>query len=340
MRLVIFFLGLWLSLNAYSYNDAIEKPSFLSHSNNLESALFTKQELSWIQANPIVTFTGDPNWLPYEAFSSDGIYKGIVSDYLKLIESISGLRFETIQTKSWTESIQLAVGKQVKIISGDVADDILNKHFSPVEAYRQNRIVIVMNKDQNYIDDLNSIADKKIAIIKNYGYTADIFKTYPGISFVEVENIQEGLEGVSDGLFDAMLATMALASYTISDMGLHNVKVIGRTPILMGLTFFVDKEEPILRSIINKSLKAITNKQVLAINKKWMPQSYVERVDYTLIFWGGLVFLFIIGLIGYKNRQLNALKQRYEKSSHRYSTVIETSLDGFYTEQEGVHFRI
>jgi len=39
-----------------------------------------------------------------------------------------------------------------------------------------------------------------------------------------VENIQEGLEGVSQERFDAMLATMALASYHIAKMGLHNVK--------------------------------------------------------------------------------------------------------------------
>ena len=30
-------------------------------------------------------FTGDPNWLPYEAFDSHGNYTGIVSEHLDLI---------------------------------------------------------------------------------------------------------------------------------------------------------------------------------------------------------------------------------------------------------------
>ena len=102
-----------------------------------------------------------------------------------------------------------------------------------------------MDSQQNYVDSLSEIKDKRIAIIRDYGYTADVFMYYPDISFIEVDDIQMGLEGVSLGRFDALLATMALSSYTIAEMGIHNVKVVGKTPIIMDLTLFVAKDKKI-----------------------------------------------------------------------------------------------
>ena len=58
----------------------------------------TKSEQEWIKENPVVKFTGDPNWLPYEAFQQDGKYVGIVSEHLKLIEDSTKLKFNPIQT--------------------------------------------------------------------------------------------------------------------------------------------------------------------------------------------------------------------------------------------------
>ena len=36
----------------------------------------TEDEREWLEENPIAGFTGDPNWLPYEAFDSHGKYIG------------------------------------------------------------------------------------------------------------------------------------------------------------------------------------------------------------------------------------------------------------------------
>ncbi|MEA2028769.1 MAG: transporter substrate-binding domain-containing protein, partial [Campylobacterota bacterium] len=252
----------------------------------------TQKEQEWIVQNPTVTFTGDSNWLPYEAFDKEGNYIGIVSQHLQLIEKMTGLKFKPIIVSTWSEAQKCAMKGEAKIISGDSADTILNQKFNPVEAYSQNPIVIIMNMQHNYVEDLTQIRDKKIVIIKDYGYTADIYKEYPNIKFIEVQNIQEGLIGVSQGKYDAMLATMALASYTITEMNLHHLKVVGKSRVIMDLTLFVSKDEPILHSIINKSLQQITQKQKHVILQKWIKNKYVERVDYTIAF----IIAFIIAL--------------------------------------------
>ena len=47
-------------------------------------------ERLWLTTHPTVSFTGDPNWLPYEAFDSNGKYIGIVSGHLDLIAALTG----------------------------------------------------------------------------------------------------------------------------------------------------------------------------------------------------------------------------------------------------------
>ena len=58
-----------------------------------------------------------------------------------------------------------------------------------------------------------------------------------------------------------MLATMALASYNMAEWGLHNIKIVGKTEVVMDLTLFVSNQQPELFSILNKTLKAMNVKE-------------------------------------------------------------------------------
>ena len=229
----------------------------------------TQLEKEWITQHKEISFTGDPNWLPFEAFDKHGNYIGIVSDYLDHIEQETGISFLSKPVKNWSESLKLATEGKVSLISGDVADKILNQNFKPIEPYIINPIIIVMSHHVNYVEDLNTLRGKKIAIIKDYGYTSDIFSHYPNIKFIEVENIQTGLRGVSSGKFDAMLASSSLASYAISSMGFEEIKIVGKTTVIMEVTLFIDKNQPILYNIINKTIKAISIKDRQKILTKW-----------------------------------------------------------------------
>lgn len=326
-------ITLTLLLLSAAFANQPEAPDATPAQNPLaedKSLAFTPSEKEWIAHHPEVRFTGDPNWLPYEAFKEDGTYIGIVADHLKLIEAKSGLRFKTVPVSSWTESLDIATEGGVAVISGDSADAILNQRFDPVDTYSQNPIVIIMDFKQNYIEDLEVIKDKKIAIIKNYGYTADLFRIYPDFNFIEVENIQAGLEGVSQGRFDAMLATMALASYNIAGMGIHNVKVVGKTSIIMDLTLFVSKAEPVLKSIINKSLKSISVAESQDILQNWIRSKYIEKTDYSIL-WKvslGLLGIILISLAWIRRLQKEVDRRRSAEQALQESRSLLEEAQG------------
>jgi len=280
------------------------------HNTFASSLELTDQEKNWIKQNPVINFTGDPNWLPYEAFDASGKHYGIVADHLQEIKQKSQLAFNEIPVKSWSESLKVAMTGKVDVISGDVADVVLNQNFIPIDTYSVNPIVIIMGIKQNYVETLDQIKDKRIAIIKGYGYTADVFTTYPDIAFIEVQNIQEGLNAVATGKIDAMLSTMALASYHIAEMGLHNIKIVGKTPIEMKLTLFVSKESPVLYSILNKSMLSISDESKHKIVQKWIKQKYIEKVDYQRPIQLALIAFIIIALIILRFFRLQKINSR------------------------------
>lgn len=94
----------------------------------------TAGEKKWLAVNPSVTFTGDPNWLPYEAFQHNGTYIGIVAEHLKLITGLTGLQFNMSPSKTWTESTEKAKRGLVDVLS-ETDDSNLSSHLNFTTPY-------------------------------------------------------------------------------------------------------------------------------------------------------------------------------------------------------------
>lgn len=291
----------------------------------------SEQQKQWLVEHPLIRFAGDPDWLPFEGFNQQGEYVGIVAEYLALIEKILGIEFKKIQTASWAESIQHIKNGSVDVLSETVDSD-LSSDLVFTKPYLNNPVVIVMRNSQHYVESLNDIENKKIAIIKDYGYVSRLKKRYPKIDFIEVNDIGEGLLGVSSEKIDAMLCTIALCSYTISAIGLNQVKIVGKTGITTQLGFGIQKELEPLVDIFNQAIELIDQETQQLIMKKWIKQKYIEKIDYTLIWQILAVSIVILGIILYWNRKLMEAKKQItslNKKMHdsiEYASLIQQTL--------------
>ena len=267
------------------------------------SIVFTSQEAQWLETHREVSFTGDPNWLPYEAFTPSGEYIGIVASHLELITKATGIKFKLSPSETWTESTHKAKNGLVDVLS-ETDDSDLKSYLNFTQPYLSNPIVIAMSIKENYVENISSIADKRIALIKDYGYASKIRRSYPDIDFVTVDNIQDGLISVSTGKVDALFCTLALCSYTIHDLGLSDVKITGKTEFETKLAFGVQKNQAELLSIMNKAIKNISHGEQQLILNKWLKHNYVEKTDYTLVIIITVIALLLIFIFYYWNRRL------------------------------------
>lgn len=258
---------------------------------------FSKTEHLWIQQHPTINFTGDPNWLPFEAFTKEGDYIGIIAGLIRIIEKRSSLRFNKIPTKTWEESVEHLKSGKVDILT-ETTDSPLRSEFLFTQAILPNPIIVMMQEGNPYVHSLRQLSEKKIAIIKEYGYISKIKEKYPDHNFYEVDNIQEGLSSVAEGKYDAMLSTMALGSYTVRQMQISNVRVVGKTEFQTQIGFAVSREYAPLVGILNKIINSIEEQQKQKIMDKWVTQEYVEKIDYTLIYQiASIALLIIIGTL-------------------------------------------
>ncbi len=277
---------------------------------------FSDEEKLWMEKNPLITYVGDPDWLPFEAFDKDGNYEGIVADLLKNIEKNTPLRFKIIKTASWQESVDAMDLNQAMIIS---QSKDYNRQTSLLfsEVYYENPIVIVMDKKYRYISSLDAIDDKRIAIDSSAAFLKKIQKKYPSIKFRYVKSTKEGIESVAFGENDVFINTLAQTSYAIASLQLNDLRIVGRTEFSTKLGFGILKEHPLLKSIIDKALKDISPNIKNKILSKWIHQKYAEKPDYTALYIALAVFciIFIMALLFYikvKKETRAKLQAQYE----------------------------
>ena len=242
---------------------------------------FSKEEREWIKKHPVITYVGDPNWLPFESINKEGKYIGIVADLLHYIEDVTSLKFKIIKTKSWRESLDIIKsGNAMMISQSEDANKQTNLLFSQV--YYKNPIVLITDKNR-YISSLEDVKEKKIAIIKYEPFYKKIQKEYPDIDFIDVKSVSDGLYAINDTKADVFVNTLARTSYYMAKLQFGNLKISGRTKFDVNLGFGVLPQDRVLKDIIDKVLVNIPKNVGNKILSKWITQKYIEKPDYTAL---------------------------------------------------------
>jgi len=285
--------------------------------------MLTQEEKAWLGKHKKILHTGDPDWLPFEAFSKDGKYIGIIADGLRVLEERTGLQFHIIPSKTWDQSLQMLRSGKVDMLT-ETTDSYLKKRFLFTKPFLSNSIVIIMRTRSSYVNNIDQLKEKKIVMIKDYGYVHKIENKYKNIHFYKVKNIQEGLEDIATGKYDAMLVTMALGSYAIHTMQLSNVQIVGKTEFSTQLAFAISKQNAPLVGILNKALATIDEQTRQKILSNWITHKYVEKIDYKLIWQIAFVsFLIIAGTLLWSWRLKREIKRRIKLEKENQEMLVQ-----------------
>jgi len=296
-----------------------------------ETVDLTVEEMAWLEAHPELRFTGDPNWLPFEAFDENGSYLGIVSEILTKLERKTGIKFHRLASGTWLNSLKMVKEGDVDVISGDLADEEIRRTHVFTQPYLERPLAIVMRSEQQeIIPDLYDIADKNIAVIDGYGYTWELAEKYPDITFIKVADVQAALSALSTRRVDAFVASFTLSSYHINQMGLSNLRLVGRLPVVMKLGFAVRKDWPVLLGILNKGIDKMTQAEKHQIIEHWMNDKYIERVDYRLVWQTVIGAAVLIVSIFLWSQFIRQQKKRLKISEERFQLAMEAASDGIW----------
>lgn len=239
---------------------------------------FTPEERAWIAAHPVVRTCVDARWRPFE-FVDHGKIVGIVPSFLDAVSDISGLRFEYVDGACWQGATEALKSGRIDMSPDWSKGDALAPHREGLIAstpYYVGTIAIITAEQENLFASFRQLAGKRVAIKGGGGLERAIRHSSVPVTLLTFQEESEALEAVADDKADAALGT------DVSIVPQLHRRFKGRL-FLSGslwdhpyaLTMVTRKDNPVLASILDKSLTSIPASDADAMRHRWQ-----ETTDY------------------------------------------------------------
>jgi signal transduction histidine kinase/DNA-binding response OmpR family regulator len=231
---------------------------------------FTEEEKAFITEHPVIRTGIDPTFVPFEFLDKDGEYKGITTDYIKIISEKTGLKFEIVPDLSWPEAYDQAINGSIDVLPSMSKTEERELHFLFSDPYYFSKRVIVTQDSNTTIDGIDDLMGITVAVQRNSSHHSYLL-AYPDINLSLYNSVESALTAVANGSEKAFVGNLASTNYIIKSNGLTNLKYIAfEAEKDQALSIAVRKDWPVLVRIINKVLASITEEEKITINNKWI----------------------------------------------------------------------
>lgn len=276
---------------------------------NVQTLYLSTQEQQWLKKHKKIRLGVDIDWLPFEHVDKQGKYKGMAAEYIRLLENKLGIKFEIIN-QPWSKVIQMMENRQIDMLSCVLETDERKNYADFSQPYLSFRMVIVTLDNVTYINNIDELRNKKIAVVKNYA-THDLLKqNHPEIKLLLVDNNTQALAAVSKGQAYAYIGNVAAVGHNIKEQGFSNIKISGETPYHYELSMATRNDWPIFKSIIQKTLNSISETERDRIYNQWIKIEYEHKVDYSKLINVFLIILVVILIIMKRNYDLRLVNEK------------------------------
>ena len=337
-----FLLNLY-SNNSPSYNlekinfqeEKLETITYETKENNLN---LTQEQREYLKDKKELKLCVDPNWLPLEKIENNE-HIGITSDFFKLISQMIETPISLVETKEWTESLEKIKRRECDILSLAEKTPSREKYLNFTKPYFSAPLVIVTKVGVPFVDNLNSIKEKSLAIVRDYSMEELLKNKYPGINLIEVKSIYEGLAYVQQDKVSGFLDNSLVINYEIQKNNMKDIAITGQFEDTYYLSIASRNDETILNEILEKTLLSIDSNTRTNLINKWKNIKYQVETDYKLVleilFFGiSIIVLFIYWNLKLKDeiRNKEIIQKKLKQSEEKFRTLFDIApilLDAF-----------
>lgn len=274
----------------------------------------TDKEQKYIEENKQISLCINNDFFPIDGFK-DGKHVGIMADVFKLISNETGLEFIPLGLQSEKDLYEHLYEKKCKLFSVVATNNVHFITIKPTKPFIATNLTLLSRFDRSFIDNPMSLKGKLLLVQKeSFKHYLNVLYPYLNIEVEDNKNVMA--QKILDGRAYAVIFIDEQADYFIDKYGYGKLKIngfLGKDKFLHG-SIGVQKDEPILYSIMQKALDNIPKQKIESIQNSWRLTRYHERVDYFLL-WAvlgvvGIIFLIMI----YYHRKLKHFNKILEKS--------------------------
>ncbi|AOY90333.1 diguanylate cyclase [Marinobacter salinus] len=290
-----------------------------------EKIRFSPAEEAWLDdQNHDISYCIDNNWLPLEGVDASGNHTGLSAEVIRLFQQRGDIHFSHVATTSWPESLEAVKSGACDMLAMAMKTPERTNYLNFTDPYLQVPNIILGRIEAPFIENVGDLRDKKVAIVKDYAFSELLENRYPGLKLVEVTNETEGLRMLQDGQIEGYVTTLATASYYMQQLGLADVKVIGRIPADWSLSIATINDEPILLGIMQKLVNSLTPSERHNLQSYWRNIRIEQSVDYSLVWQLLAVVALITAMLVYWNRKLGRLNRQLETANESLARLSVT----------------
>ena len=293
----------------------------------------TQQEKEFIEKTHFnVAIT--KNWYPISFEEDKDKALGISSEFWEIIVKKLNLKTSNTFFNSFDEQIKsFQSGKSDIIFS--VGESESRKKFAYFSnEYLKFPISIVTKKDEHFIENIDDIINKKIAVGNNFTAHNLLKEKYPNLDLVLVNNVEEGLNLVSKKEVFAFVDIKPILTYNIAKFEFKDLKVSGNSGIDFSLKIMVRKEFKDLIPILNKTIATIPASEVITIVNSWNNVKFQTSIDYKtvwilvfLVFFGAIAFIHRTATLNILNKKLKYTVEEKTKELRYLNENLQITID-------------
>lgn len=259
----------------------------------LSISIFAKQNINltadeklFLKENSPLRVHNEINWPPYNYFEDDKA-KGFSIDYFNLLAKKLNIKVNYISGASWNEFMEMLYNNELDVIINISKNKQRAKKISFSSIFHIAANAIYVKKGNEDIDSIEKLSTKTIVMPKGFFAQKAIEKHYPEVKQILVDDSLTALKILSLGKADATIGKKNVLDYLINKNNIQGVtptSFLDDNRIISLIRLGTSNKKSILRDIIVKAQKSVTEEELLALNKKWFSIKDTNKNDTSNFF--------------------------------------------------------
>jgi two-component system sensor histidine kinase EvgS len=264
----------------------------------------TSDEATWLKEHPTITVFMADTHAPFSFLDENDQVNGLSVALLEMIERRTGIHFEYQHFNNMFQMKNRLAQNGDAIIAVADATGERNDHVAFSRSYTTSPWVLVTRKDYKEVKSLADIDGHSIAVYQGAWFIDDLKKKYPHINFIESKFHIETSDWLQENKIDGVIMPYFPASFFLNNIFPDRYRIAAVLPIdPVRLAMAFNKNNPMLRSIINKALVDIPPETIQAQVARWQSSAppakisswnaYREYIVRILVVSGAIVIFFL-----------------------------------------------
>ncbi|MEA3352295.1 MAG: transporter substrate-binding domain-containing protein [Campylobacterota bacterium] len=231
---------------------------------------FTQEEKEFLQNIPVVKIGSINSYTPF-SFLENNEKIGFTQDLISIISEKTGIRFKKTGG-DWPDVYGKFKNGKIDIISELSFRQERLGFTIYTKPYYEIPIGVFTRDDFGSYKGLESLKGKKVGIVKN-SYLINVLNNIKDIEVVELGSTDERFYALRDKEVDVVLSN-AMSIFRLEELMLKDIRLTGYfihpDAKKEDLRFGINKQNPVLASIINKTLESIPYSKITKLKQKWI----------------------------------------------------------------------